>query len=424
VTVTRCLDSGKDFRVLAAGRATAPPAPTLGDSGVISTLYSMNRGPRLRRFAFVCPNYYPRTCGVGDFSMRLGQELMRRGFEVALFSRAPAQVNPEAPEIRVFAAEGASPLVIIGRLRSQIDAFAPTDLIIQYTPQMLGAWRWGSPATLWLAAWARRRKINLVLLAHELYLRWDRRPDLALAAASLRLQLATLMRMASHVLVTMEMRVAEVARLARIVGVNRRAGVVRIGTAAIPVTKQSTPGRLRIGMFSTLASTKRFDVLLECFRIVQARRPEAELVILGDLGDPGNARMRAFTSAIAAHPARERISQPGKQSLSEIAREVANLDVYLFTMVSGANSRSSTLPLALGTGLPVVAIRGYETDDLFVDGDNILFASGLSGEAFADAVLSLHADEKLARRLSEGALRIYRDYFSWDRIADQFLKQI
>ena len=171
------------------------------------------------------------------------------------------------------------------------EVFAPTDLIIQYTPQMLGAWRWGSPAILGLAVWARRRSINLVLLAHELYLRWDRRPDLALAAASLRLQLAALVRVANRVLVTMEMRVNEVARLARLVGVDRRAGVVRVGTAAMPLTKQSRPDRLRIGMFSTLASTKRFDVLLDCFRIVQARRPEAkELVILGDLGDSGGCQ--------------------------------------------------------------------------------------------------------------------------------------
>ncbi len=356
--------------------------------------------------------------------MRLGQELMRRGHDVALFTRAPAQVNPEAPEVRVFATEGASPVVITRGLRSQIDAFAPTDLIIQYTPQMLGAWRWGSPAILGLAVWARRRGINVVLLAHELYLRWDRRPDLALAAASLRLQLAALVRVANRVLVTMEMRVSEVARLARLVGVDRRAGVVRVGTAAIPVTRQSRPGRLRIGMFSTLASTKRFDVLLECFRIVQARRPEAELVILGDLGDPRDDRVRAFASAIAAHPARERIRQPGKQSLSEIAREVADLDFYVFTMMTGANSRSSTLPLALGTGLPVVAIRSYETDELFVDDENISFATDLSGEAFADAVLRLDADEERARRLSEGALRLYRDHLSWNRIADQFLSQI
>ena len=72
----------------------------------------------------------------------------------------------------------------------------------------------------------------------------------------------------------------------------------------------------------------------------------------------------------------------------------------------------------------MVAIRGYETDELFVHGENISFASDLSGEAFADAVLGLDADQGRVRRLSEGALRLYRDHLSWDRIADQFLSQI
>src|SRR5690349_17177338 len=103
----------------------------------------------MRRFALVCPNYYPRTCGVGDHSMRLAQELIRRGHEAAIFTRAPASPNPEAPTISAFGAAGATPLLIAERLRRRIEAYAPTDLILQYTPQMLGASRFGSGATLW-----------------------------------------------------------------------------------------------------------------------------------------------------------------------------------------------------------------------------------------------------------------------------------
>ena len=67
-------------------------------------------GGRPRRFAFVSPNYYPRTCGVGDNTMRFAQELTRRGFETTVFTRSPASPNPEAPEVPVIAASGATPL--------------------------------------------------------------------------------------------------------------------------------------------------------------------------------------------------------------------------------------------------------------------------------------------------------------------------
>jgi glycosyltransferase involved in cell wall biosynthesis len=377
-----------------------------------------------RRFALVCPNYYPATCGVGDHSMRLGAELERRGFEAQVFTRLPAAPHPEAPGLAAAGEAGPTPLVIAERLRRRILAFAPTDLIIQYTPHMLGSWRLGSPAMPWLAEAARRHRINVVLLAHELFLPWRRRPDLALGAALFRAQLAAMMKVSHRVLVTMETRLAEIAWLARAVRLRRPAGVVRVGANALPVARVRRPGRLRVGVFSTLASTKRFDVVLDCFRILHARHPHAELVLLGDLGPPDAARVRALHAAVQAHPGRAQIRVPGKLALDAIAREVAELDAYLFPMTSGANTRSGTLPLALGTGLPVVAIKSYETDPLFADGDNLLFADALTGEAFAQQVQRLVADPALEQRISQGAERLYDSHLSWEQIGHQLLSQI
>ena len=386
-------------------------------------MYTPRAVARPRRFAFITPNYHPVTCGVGDFSMRLAQELKRRGMETMIFTHSPAERHPSGPDVAVDHAPGRTPMVIAGRLQPRLDAFAPTDLVIQYTPQMLGASRLGSPATLWLAERARARGLNVVLVAHELFLPWARRPDLAAGALTMRAQLALLMKRSHHVFVTMETRLAEIAPLERLARIDRPASVIRIGAAALPIPRITRPGRLRLGVFSTLASTKRFDVVLETFAIVQARHPEAELVLLGDLGG-GGARARGLRETIATHPARERIRLPGKLSLEDIAREVAELDVYLFPMVSGANTRTSTLPLALGTGVPSIAIRHYETDDIFVNDENIAFAAALTGPAFGDAALRLIDDHAMAERISRGGRALYERYFSWERVAEQFLDQI
>jgi glycosyltransferase involved in cell wall biosynthesis len=157
---------------------------------------------------------------------------------------------------------------------------------------------------------------------------------------------------------------------------------------------------------------------------VHARRPEAELVILGDLGADSDPRVRAFHRAIAEHPAAANIRTPGKQDLATIAGEIAELDVYLFPSHTGANTRSSTLPVALGTGLPVVATRGIETDDLFVDGVNVLFADRLSGDSFAAAVLAIAERNDLAERLSQGAVALYDAHLRWEKIGDQLLGEI
>ena len=180
-----------------------------------------------RRFALVCPNYHPRTCGVGDHSMRLAQELRRRGFEAEIFTRGPALPNPEAPTVPVTGVSGTLPLLIAERIRRELDRFAPTDLIIQYTPQMFDAWRWGSAATLWLAMEARRKGVNVVVLAHELFLSWSRRPDLALGAALLRGQFAALAALANRLFVTVEARARRVAGWLRVARIKSNVGVIQ-----------------------------------------------------------------------------------------------------------------------------------------------------------------------------------------------------
>lgn len=377
-----------------------------------------------RRFALVCPNYYPRTCGVGDHSMRLAEELCRRGFEAAVFTRGPAEPNPEAPMVPVTGVSGPLPLVIAERIRRQLWRFAPTDLIIQYTPQMFDAWRWGSAATLWLAMEARRKGINVVVLAHELFLSWSARPDLAVGAALLRAQFATLAKLAHRLLVTVDARALRVAGWLRAAGVKPMVGVVRVGSPAAPVARSVSANGLRLGTFSTLGIGKRFDVVLDCFRLVLAQRPRAQLTLLGDVGQPGDDRRKELERAIASHPGREQIRLLGRQPLSVIAQEVADLDVFLFPMDTGANTRSSTLPLALGSALPVVATRGAETDDIFVDGENVVFADALEGDCFAAATLRIANDPSLGTRVSRGAAALYGDHLSWQRIGDRLLAQI
>jgi glycosyltransferase involved in cell wall biosynthesis len=356
--------------------------------------------------------------------MRLAQELRRRGHEAAVFTRNPALPNPEAPAVPVTGVGGRLPVPIAAHIGRELDRFAPTDLIIQYTPQMFDAWRWGSAATIGLALDARRKGVNVTVVAHELFLAWSRRPDLAVGAALLRLQFAALAAIANRLFVTVEARARRVAGWLRAARIKPSVGIFRIGANALPIARPPRTNGLRLGTFSTLGSGKRIDVVLDCFRIVAAERPDAELTFIGDLANSGPDLVRRFEEAVAAHPARDRIRVTGKQSLSEIAAHVAGLDVFLFPMDTGANTRSGTLPLALGSALPVIATRGAETDDLFVDRENIMFAPALEGSAFAGVALEIAGDRGLAEQLGRGAGALYRDHLSWQRIADRLLAEI
>jgi glycosyltransferase involved in cell wall biosynthesis len=374
-----------------------------------------------RRFAFVTPNFYPRVCGIGDFSARLGAELVRRGHAVAIFSRAPVERNPETPEVEAHAVEGRLPIAIARHAAGALGSFRPTDVIVHYTPQMWDAWRFGStgpPLVAWLA---RRAGARVALFAHELFLPFEPRPDMAVAATTHRVQLATMLALCDRVYVTTGTRADMIREAARALGAGAPE-VIRIGANAMPTPRRRPPGPPRLGLFSTAAASKRFDVVLEAFALVARELAEAELVLIGDLGAPDRTHVRRVLDEVARHPASDRIRVTGNLTLPEIAREIADLDVYLFTMVTGANTRSSTLPSALGSGVPTVATRSFETDAaLFRDGENIVFAREMSGAAFGEAALRLLRDPAHRARVAEGARRLYDEHLSWPRIAERFL---
>lgn len=375
----------------------------------------------------VTPNYYPRVCGVGDFSARFAAELARRGHEVAIFSRGPVERHPQAPEIEAHAAEGRLPVVIARNVNRALRAYAPTDVLLQYTAQMWGTWRFGSPATVDLALAARRARARFTVIAHELYVPFKRRPDLAVAAATQRLQLGALLTVSDRAFVTTQTRAELLSRAYRPV-LRRTPGVVRVGASALPAPRRRAPGASnapRLGIFSTAAVGKRFDVVLESFELVWREFPLAELVIIGNLGSPDSPNVRGVVEGVARHPGKANIRMTGRVTLPEVAQEIADLDIYLFPMDTGANTRSSTLPTALGSGLPSITTLGRETDvSLFRDGENIVFAEKLSGRAFGEVALRLLRNPESMARVGAGARRLYDEHLAWDRTVGAFLSTL
>jgi glycosyltransferase involved in cell wall biosynthesis len=383
-----------------------------------------------RRFAFVSPNFHPRVCGVGDHSARFADELRRRGHDVRIFSRTPVEQHPEVGDLIIHGAPGRLPIQVALDISNAIREYRPTDVVLQYTSQMWNTWRFGSAALVLLAANARRTGARISVIAHELYVPWRIRPDQSLAAFLQRVQLVGLLRQTDRFFVTTATRIADAAGFCRLLHLPEPK-LTRIGPNALPLQRGTHPASNgassgpHIGFFSTMARGKRFDVVIEAFERIARALPSAELVIMGDLGSPDRPDVIRIKREISKHSAGDRIRLMGKLSLSRIASEMAGLDLYLFPMDTGANTRSGTLPVALGSGVPVVTIRGRETDAaLFLPDENVVFADDLTAPAFAKASLRLLRNPELLARVAEGARRLYEEHLSWGRIADRFLADL
>ncbi len=376
------------------------------------------------RFAFLAPNYHPITCGVGDNTMRLAAELRRRGHHAVVFSHSPVLPHPEAPEVPVRGVLGNDPLTVAAALAREITPQEFSHAVIEYAPQMWGASRFGSPGVPLLAAALERSGIHVALVIHELFTPWKGRLDLAIGGALLRLQLGAVMRSCNPIFVTTESRGRTIAAAVAALSPPRALRTFRIGPGALPQQALPRGAGHRVGFFSTLAVGKAFDVVVTAFEEIARTYSDAELLIIGDLGPPENPRLLVLQNQIASSGVADRIQLTGKLPLTDVARKMASLDLYLFPMSTGANTRSSTLPLALGAGVPAIAIVGTETDPLFAHRQNVFFADALTGPAFARAALTVLGDPDLAAQLSKGGRAFYEQNLGWERIADSFLQSI
>ena len=333
-----------------------------------------------------------------------------------MFSRGPAEFHPEAPTLRVTALAGSSLQTVARSAEREVLAWHPDTVVIQYVPQMWGATRFGSLAVPLLCRAMRRQGIRVVVFAHELMLSWAWRPDLALGAALNRIQLAWLLRESDRFIVTTESRLRATTVLARALDRESHLAFVPVGPGARPIPASPSPARFDLGTFSSRTPNKNFDVILDAFAAIAERVPVSRLHLIGDPGNARSAYARHLDARIREHPAADRIRVTGSLPLADVSRAVSQLDVFLFTMDVGATTRSSTLPVALGAGVPVVAFRGADTGSLFVPDSNIVFASELTGPSFADAVLRVHDDTALRGRVVAGGRLLFEEMLSWDAI--------
>jgi glycosyltransferase involved in cell wall biosynthesis len=304
-------------------------------------------------------------------------------------------------------------------LREALAEFRPSEIVVQYIPHMFGSFRFGNPAIPLLMA-SVRTNARVTAILHELYIGWSARPDLAVGAVMQRLQLCGVLGAADRLFVTTTRRKSHLEAILRAARRDLSVGLILVGANAAPLAPRPHRGGPRLGIFSTLARTRRFDLMVDAFTLVCHRYPDAELILIGDLGTPESPRYRALLEHISQSPVANHVRLTGSLPLAKAAEEISGLDVYLLPDEAGASTRSSTLPIALGSGVPVVATCGTETArDFFVEGENIAYAASMTAAALADAALRVLEDPARANRLRAGGKLLYDRHLSWGAIADR-----
>ena len=150
-----------------------------------------------------------------------------------------------------------------------------------------------------------------------------------------------------------------------------------------------------------LVSTRNFESLynvactLRAFKIVQERRPEATLTLVG------GGHEEQFLRALVADLGLRGVIFTGRVAPDEIARHYAENDIYVQT--PNIDNMPTSILEAFASGLPVVATDVGGVPAILTDQVHGLLAAADDHEAVAAHILRLLDDPQLATRLTHAA---------------------
>ena len=173
-------------------------------------------------------------------------------------------------------------------------------------------------------------------------------------------------------------------------------------------------GRLRILGVGRLVAKKGFDVMVDACAVLQERGVPFDALIVGQDDKDGEALRRR----IAALGSPVRLPGPlGPEELLHEYRRANALCMPCRLLPSDRDGIPNVLVEAMAAGAPVVATNVSGIPELVEHEVNGLLVEPDDPQALADALLRLHDDPELTRRLTRNGRETVRERFDGDRLA-------
>jgi glycosyltransferase involved in cell wall biosynthesis len=188
--------------------------------------------------------------------------------------------------------------------------------------------------------------------------------------------------------------------------------VLAVGTGAnqhLPEPAPAPDGPPRVLFIGREFERKGGRVLLEAWRLVHARHPEAELLIAGPRQDPA--------AGVGLG-----VRYLGRLSRAQLA------DCYrgarVFVLPSLFEPWGFVFIEAMGYGLPCVGTDGCAMPEIIDAGTTGLLATPGDPQSLADAILTLLADPQRARAMGHAGHAKALEQYTWGRVAERVLDHL
>ena len=165
------------------------------------------------------------------------------------------------------------------------------------------------------------------------------------------------------------------------------------------------------------AQQREVEAIVRSVRKACEKVGELQLLVVGRGAKEAESLLRA---GLAGTPVRLKID--GLCSSREIGVGLSSCDALLFVRGAFSSRRGSGLA-AVACGLPIIAYRGRETGFPLTEA-GVLFVPQDDADSLGNELARVLLDRELRLALSERNLRVFREWFSWDRIADRWLQAL
>ena len=180
------------------------------------------------------------------------------------------------------------------------------------------------------------------------------------------------------------------------------------------------PEEKRILFVGRLVEVKGVEYLLRAHKLLRKKFPDVKLAVVGD--GPLRPRLEKLTDELGL---RDSVVFTGWKTGEDIVSEYLRASLVVVPSIVDEKGLTESLGVvaieAMAFGRPVVASDVGGLPDVVTPDAGILVPQK-DPEALASAIEKILSDRKLARELSEGARRRFREHFSKEAVAARYHK--
>jgi glycosyltransferase involved in cell wall biosynthesis len=190
------------------------------------------------------------------------------------------------------------------------------------------------------------------------------------------------------------------------------------------------PDEFVIVHFGYINPEKGIETLFEALRLLSERHDKLRLVIVGGRND---VVLRVFNRPNYIEELHDLAEQLGitdkviwtgyyPTESDQGSLYLRGSDLCVLPFNAGVYLNNSSFAAVAAHGLPIIATKGEFIESPFLNRRNLLLCAPKEPESLAAAIESLLNDPQLRRKLSDGALEMAREWFSWDKALERTLR--